>query len=288
MVTHWPGPASPQLVKLPDGIASSSRPAPCSAKETEPEQSEPVSFQLPWPPPYLYGLLAIWLPAAMMACTCGGAPAGATARPSAPTVALRPLVTAGAGGGGAAVPRGGGGGRARGAGGGDGAQRRDVVGVHEAVDRPLVRALELLDRLERARAELAVDDDVVARVAQEVLQHADVVPVHAALDGDPVAEALGPAPAPTPALAAGGGRAAVLAGDVGAAGASGGLQGRDRLAADGPARGERGGALEDLDRLNGRRTEPAVDLDGEAGLPQGLLKLTDIGPAGAGAKRAVA
>src|SRR3954449_10721541 len=96
MVTHWPGPGSPQSVKLPDGIACSRRPAPWSAKETEPEQSEPLSSHLPWPPPYLYGLLAIWLPAAMICTTCGGAPAGATASPSLPTVACGPSFTAGA------------------------------------------------------------------------------------------------------------------------------------------------------------------------------------------------
>ena len=49
-----------------------------------------MSFQRPWPPPYLYGLLAISLPAAMMSLTCCGAESGATARPSAPSVACSP------------------------------------------------------------------------------------------------------------------------------------------------------------------------------------------------------
>src|SRR3954454_22436321 len=99
----------------------------------------------------MYGLLAIWLPAAMMAWTCGGAPAGATARASGPTVACGPLFVAGGGaGGGAGGRRGRGRGarRGRGAGGGRGTERLDVGRIHHAVDRVLVRALEVLDRLE--------------------------------------------------------------------------------------------------------------------------------------------
>src|SRR6266545_6237417 len=42
---------------------------------------------MPCPPPYLYGLVAIWLPASIIALTVVGADAGATARPSVPSIA---------------------------------------------------------------------------------------------------------------------------------------------------------------------------------------------------------
>ena len=67
-----------------------------------------------------------------------------------------------------------------------------------------------------------------------------------------------------------------------------GLQRGDGLAADRAARGELGGALEALDRADGGGTELAVDLDGEAGLAEGLLQFADIRSAGAGAQGAVA
>ena len=66
------------------------RPAPWRAYDSDPEQSYPESSQSPWPPPYLYGLPTIWLAAAITATTSGGAPAGAIAIPSAPSVALGP------------------------------------------------------------------------------------------------------------------------------------------------------------------------------------------------------
>ena len=51
---------------------------------------------MPWPPPYLYGLSWILLPAAIIALTAAGADAGAIARPSGPIVAFAPG-TSGAG-----------------------------------------------------------------------------------------------------------------------------------------------------------------------------------------------
>src|SRR3954447_20285632 len=196
----------------------------------------------------------------MIAWTCGGAPAGATARPSGPTVACGPLFVAGA----AAAAGGGAGAAAGAAGGGRGAERLDVGRVHHAVDRALVRGLEGLDRPERPAAELAVDRHVVAGVAEEVLQHADVVAVHALLHRDAVAEALRPA---APAADRGG-----AAADVGALAASGRFQRRDRLAPDRPARRELGGALEALDRADGARPEVTVDRDGEPCLAKSLLE----------------
>src|SRR3954465_2845623 len=223
----------------------------------------------------------------MICCTCGGAPAGATARPSGPTVAWAPGATAGGGaggggGGGGAGPAGGGGRRRRRRrrrpGGRGGAQRVDVGGVELAVDREAVGLLELLDGLERPAAELAVDRDVVAGVAEQVLQDPDVRAAHAALDRDAVAEAL--------ALLVGAGRVEAAA-DVGAPALQRRLQRGDGLAADGAAGGQLRGALEALDRADGRGAELPVDLDGEARLAQGLLELADVLAAGAAAQRAV-
>src|SRR3954447_21510028 len=57
-------------------MESFSRAPKCSAEEIEPEQSYPSSYHLPCPPPCLYGLNAISLPASMMAVTASGAFAG--------------------------------------------------------------------------------------------------------------------------------------------------------------------------------------------------------------------
>src|SRR4029079_13029756 len=174
------------------------------------------------------------------------------------------------------------GGDGRGARRGGGAQRRDVVGVQVAVDRAAVLALELLDGVQRAAAELAVDGDVVARVAEQVLQDADVVPVHALLDRDAVAEALRAA-----ALAADGGGGAAV-GDVRARALRGRLQGGEGLAADRPARRGLGGALEALDGAHRGRTELPVGLHPEARAAQGLLQFLDVRAAGADPEGAVA
>src|SRR4051794_25125145 len=77
-------------MKSPDVSWRLSSPAPCSAYDIAPEQSYPESFQRPWPPPYLYGLPTILLAAAIAPLTSSGAEAGATARPSAPSVASSP------------------------------------------------------------------------------------------------------------------------------------------------------------------------------------------------------
>src|SRR3954468_2402993 len=233
----------------------------------------------------------------MICWTCGWAPAGGAARPAGAPGGRGPAVPGGGareavGADGRLGPvvhgRSGVGRVHRRAGRRGGPERGDVVGVHDAVDRALMRALELLHGRERAPAELAVDDDVVARVAEQVLQDADVVPVHALLDGDAVAEALGAALAAPLAPAARRGGAAVLFADVRARARGRRSQGGDGLAADRAARGEVRGALEALDRADGGGTELAVDRDGEAGLAQGFLQLADIGSAGAGPEGAVA
>src|SRR4051812_41934744 len=72
-------------------IGRLTRPAPWRAYDSEPEQSYPESSQSPWPPPYRYGLPTIALAAAITATTSGGAPAGAIAFPSAPSVAVAPV-----------------------------------------------------------------------------------------------------------------------------------------------------------------------------------------------------
>src|SRR5687767_9432636 len=82
MVIQSPRPDAPQLMNSPESRGRLTRPAPCSAYDTEPEQSYPESLQLPWPPPYLYGFVAISLPASMTCLTASGASGGATARPS--------------------------------------------------------------------------------------------------------------------------------------------------------------------------------------------------------------
>src|SRR4051794_29243191 len=88
IVTHWPLPGSPQLSKPVESIDVASSPAPWKAYDSEPEQSYPESSQRPWPPPYLYGLVAMRLPAATIALTTGGAEAGAGGSPSRPTPGL--------------------------------------------------------------------------------------------------------------------------------------------------------------------------------------------------------
>ena len=56
-------------------------PAACRTYETVPEQSNPTSFHLPWPPAYTYGLNRILSPAQITSCTWSGASAGAYASP---------------------------------------------------------------------------------------------------------------------------------------------------------------------------------------------------------------
>ena len=54
---------------------------------------------MPWPPPYLYGLPTIRFAAAIASLTSCGAEAGATARPSEPSVAFSPAGADAAGSG---------------------------------------------------------------------------------------------------------------------------------------------------------------------------------------------
>ena len=160
------------------------------------------------------------------------------------------------------------------------AQGVDVGGVHDAVDGAVLRGLELLDRLLRGGAELAVDADLEAGSREEVLKDADVVAAHPALDGDAVAEAV------VRAVVVGVvGEAAV---GVGARAAQRALEGLDGARADGAAGLQARGALEALDRPQGPGAEVAVHLHLEAGLPERLLELAHIGSRGAGAQRAVA
>ena len=206
----------------------------------------------------------------MIALTGSGALAGAMARPSGPIWAVSP--------GASCV-----GWRAVGAGvvlAGQGAQRVDVAGVHDAVDGAVLRGLELLDRLLGGGAELAVDADLEAGAGEEVLQDADVVAAHPALDGDAVAEAV--------VRAASSGLSEEAAVGVGARAAQRALEGRDGARADRAAGRQARGALEALDRAQGAGAELAVDLDLEAGLAERLLQLAHVGARGAGAQRAVA
>ncbi len=53
-------------------------------------RARPRSSGTPWPPPYTYGLPTIWLPAAMISLTAGGASAGAAASPSGSSCARGP------------------------------------------------------------------------------------------------------------------------------------------------------------------------------------------------------
>ena len=113
----------------------------------------------PWPPPYLYGLSTISLPAAITCLTSsGGADAGATAVPSAPSVAFSPA--------------GGGGGRRL----GRRLGRRAIAGARPASaacarrerdTRPLTRAAERRSHdahaARGARPVLAVDRGLAAR-----------------------------------------------------------------------------------------------------------------------------
>src|SRR3954454_20865795 len=170
--------------------------------------------------------------------------------------------------------------RAR-AGAGEVAQRGDVVGVDDAVDRKVVGALEAQDGAARAGAELAVDADALdAGAAQEVLEDLDVVARHALSHGDAVAEAV------MGALALD----VVVAADADGGGAAlGGLaQGRQRDLADGAAGLEVGGALEALDGLGRARAEVAFGADLDADLDEQALERLDVRAGGAGAQRAAA
>ena len=107
-----------------------------------------MSCQFWCPPPKRYGKCAITLPAWMIAATAAGAPAGAIARPSAPTVPAP-------GGGGATWPVGWfgrlAGGRRR--------RRRGGVCVVRSDTAPAIaaRASDLLERAHLALREDAVD-----------------------------------------------------------------------------------------------------------------------------------
>src|SRR6187200_2513623 len=59
-------------MKSPDVSALESRPPPRRAYDTDPEQSYPVSFHCPCPPPYLYGMWAMRFAAAMIRWTIAG------------------------------------------------------------------------------------------------------------------------------------------------------------------------------------------------------------------------
>ena len=192
MVTHWPGPASPQFGKSPE---SQRRVEEAGAVQRVGDRARAVVARVvpaAVAAAVAVGLLAMLLPAAMICLTASGAQAGAIAMPSEPTCARSPGASAAGVVSSVSLPAGVlGRGSARRRPAGDLAQRVDVVGVHDAVGRQAARGLEGLDGLDGAVAELAVDRDLVAEAAQEVLEHLDVVAAHALADGDAVAEALG-------------------------------------------------------------------------------------------------
>src|SRR3954463_5098779 len=81
MVTQRPLPGFPKDISVPEVSGPDSSPADASTNETEPEQSYPLSSHLPWPPPQMYGVRAMPLPASMICLTASGASSGGSATP---------------------------------------------------------------------------------------------------------------------------------------------------------------------------------------------------------------
>src|SRR3954467_6029298 len=98
MVTHLPLPGLPQCMRPLESRGPAISPAAYNANDTDPEQSSPVSRKRPWPPPHLYGVRAIALPASMILSTSAGASSGGSATPlsSAVAVCVPPLIALGA------------------------------------------------------------------------------------------------------------------------------------------------------------------------------------------------
>ena len=86
-VTQRPGPGRPKDSSVPDarvvGRPGAGRRRRAGARRCSSSRRRAPSSDSgrPWPPPTRYGLPAIWLPAAMISLTAGGASAGAAARP---------------------------------------------------------------------------------------------------------------------------------------------------------------------------------------------------------------
>src|SRR3954467_2215413 len=97
MVTHLPLPGLPQCMRPLESRGPAISPAAYNANDTDPEQSYPLSRKRPWPPPHLYGVRAIALPASMIFSTSVGASSGGGAAPFAGAVALwvPPLIALG-------------------------------------------------------------------------------------------------------------------------------------------------------------------------------------------------
>ena len=135
-----------------------------------------MSSHLPCPPPYLYGFLAMRLPASMIAWTSGGASVGATARPSGPTTALP---VAGAASGLREL---------------DSTVTRSALASGRETFPSTLRCLLGLpgaDLASRAAAELAVDVSLEARAGQVVLEDADVTSTHPLMQGTLPEDLLG-------------------------------------------------------------------------------------------------
>src|SRR3954463_9214722 len=81
MVTQRPLPGFPKDISVPEVSGPDSSPADASTNETEPEQSYPLSSHLPWPPPQMYGVRAMPLPAWIICLTASGASSGGSATP---------------------------------------------------------------------------------------------------------------------------------------------------------------------------------------------------------------
>src|SRR3954463_9041704 len=88
MVTQRPLPGFPKDISVPEVSGPDSSPADASTNETEPEQSYPLSFHLPCPPPQMYGVRAMPLPASMICLTASGASSGGRATPLPSAIAL--------------------------------------------------------------------------------------------------------------------------------------------------------------------------------------------------------
>ena len=145
-----------------------------------------MSFQVPWPPPYLYGLAWILLPAAIIALTAAGAEAGAIASPSGPIVALSP----GPAGAGSVA--------------GAGSRSRQALAAldgelelarlapaHAPVDPPAAVALPRAHAQRGVATELAVDLQRQPPCGQQLLERADVGAPHRPLERPRAEAALG-------------------------------------------------------------------------------------------------
>ena len=119
----------------------------------------------------------------MICLTCSGASAGAMARPSLPTVALAPGASAAGVGAVEPVPV---------AASPSTSERRRSMSAASMTPSTadLLVGLELLDRLDGAGAELAVDRRREAGALEEVLEDLDVVAAHALAQRDAVAEVV--------------------------------------------------------------------------------------------------